>query len=331
MHGDRYSYDKTIYYGVKEKLNIYCSVCDEYFWQRPDQHLSGRGCLECGLKSMGEKGRKPIDQFICESNTKHGENYVYCTEGYGKVLEKIKIKHVKCGSVFIQSPYEHLRMTNPCPRCNKQTRTGGSKINKHLFTQKWQEKFLKEAIKIHGEKYDYSKIIDIYSSKKIEILCKLCQKSFLQTKYSHLEGNGCPTCANERKGNWRVVPFSEFLERSRNKFGERFRYIVEEEPFRMGNKIKIIDTKCNTTFYQIADVHLIHKESCPTCLSERRSKNNKLNPPKQILQINPITNEVLNRFSGSRNVKNTLGFNSRSIREACQYEKERYGFKWKYV
>ena len=48
--------------------------------------------------------------------------------------------------------------------------------------------------KIHGDKYDYSKVNYINAqTKKIIIICNL-HGEFLQTPNSHLNGSGCPHC-----------------------------------------------------------------------------------------------------------------------------------------
>ena len=50
------------------------------------------------------------------------------------------------------------------------------------------ENFIEKAIKIHGEKYDYS-IVDYKNSKiKINIICKI-HGIFVQTPNSHLKGS----------------------------------------------------------------------------------------------------------------------------------------------
>lgn len=52
IHGNKYIYDKVIY--TQNKAYI-CIICPEHgeFWQKPNVHLSGRGCPVC--KSEGAK------------------------------------------------------------------------------------------------------------------------------------------------------------------------------------------------------------------------------------------------------------------------------------
>ena len=60
----------------------------------------------------------------------------------------------------------------------------------------WTKKFIEEAKKIHGEKYDYSKVSYNLVSDKVKIICKE-HGEFNQTVDSHLQGSGCPICKKE--------------------------------------------------------------------------------------------------------------------------------------
>lgn len=52
VHGDKYDYSKVNY--VKSTTKV-CIICPKHgeFWQRPNDHLSGRGCMNC--KTEGTK------------------------------------------------------------------------------------------------------------------------------------------------------------------------------------------------------------------------------------------------------------------------------------
>tara|TARA_R110002073_G_scaffold144403_2_gene296502 strand:- start:5724 stop:6296 length:573 start_codon:yes stop_codon:yes gene_type:complete len=59
--------------------------------------------------------------------------------------------------------------------------------------RKSREKVLEDFNKVHGGKYDYSKIAYKNSSTKVEIVCKI-HGSFTQKPSNHISGQGCPTC-----------------------------------------------------------------------------------------------------------------------------------------
>ncbi len=67
-----------------------------------------------------------------------------------------------------------------CSKC-----TGGVRLSKEDFIQK--------AKVVHGDKYDYEKVIYKNYSTKVEIICKE-HGVFWQTPNNHLFGAGCPAC-----------------------------------------------------------------------------------------------------------------------------------------
>jgi hypothetical protein len=46
-HGSRYGYDRSIYNGAYNKVEIHCRE-HGYFWQSAGAHIAGRGCSKCG-------------------------------------------------------------------------------------------------------------------------------------------------------------------------------------------------------------------------------------------------------------------------------------------
>lgn len=57
------------------------------------------------------------------------------------------------------------------------------------------EEFILEAKTIHGDKYDYSKVLYESSAKKVCIICP-DHGEFWQTPYNHLRGCGCNICVH---------------------------------------------------------------------------------------------------------------------------------------
>jgi hypothetical protein len=64
--------------------------------------------------------------------------------------------------------------------------------------RKTTEQFIKEAIAVHGDKYDYSKVEYKTGNDKV---CIICPKhgEFLQTPYNHLQGCGCKMCVIKKR------------------------------------------------------------------------------------------------------------------------------------
>lgn len=83
--------------------------------------------------------------------------------------------------------------------------------------------FIEKAKKVHGGKYDYSKVE--YKNAR-ENVCIVCPEhgEFWQSPYSHLTGRGCPLCAHNGKvykpvGHWNIKEncFAE-AKKYRNKY-----------------------------------------------------------------------------------------------------------------
>ena len=60
-----------------------------------------------------------------------------------------------------------------------------------------QDKVIEQFKKIHGNKYNYSKVVYNKSNQKVEIICPK-HGSFFQKPTNHKKGAGCPHC-NYRK------------------------------------------------------------------------------------------------------------------------------------
>lgn len=59
--------------------------------------------------------------------------------------------------------------------------------------KKTTDQFIKEAISVHNNKYDYSQVEYNGTHIPVLILCKQ-HGGFLQAPINHLKGQGCPRC-----------------------------------------------------------------------------------------------------------------------------------------
>jgi hypothetical protein len=89
----------------------------------------------------------------------------------------------------MQLPGNHLKGSG-CLECGQESQK--EKTTKSI------EEFLKNAKKIHRDKYDYSKVIFRGARTPIQIICPI-HGEFTQFPGPHLRGQGCPVC-QESKG-----------------------------------------------------------------------------------------------------------------------------------
>lgn len=121
--------------------------------------------------------------FIEKARKIHGDKYDYSNVNYVKAIEKVYIICPTHGG-FWQTPHMHL-CGRGCPKCAKNVR---------LTT----EEFIECARKIHGDKYDYSKVE--YKNARTEV-CIICPDhgEFWQVPYVHIGiGCGCPSCNSSK-------------------------------------------------------------------------------------------------------------------------------------
>lgn len=67
VHGDKYTYDKATYDGVKKKMRIVCKKHGE-FWQAPQNHWRGQGCPICK--------ESKLEMEVSNALTEHGIEFI---------------------------------------------------------------------------------------------------------------------------------------------------------------------------------------------------------------------------------------------------------------
>ena len=191
IHGDTYDYSKVDYKKTKTKVTIICPKHGE-FEQIPQSHLNGTKCPYCGHENAKRKidiktKDKREKEFIKNAIIKYGNFYDYSNVKYVNNTTPVEITCPKHG-IFKQTPHNHLSFIG-CKLCSNENR---SRLNK-----KTTDEFIDGAIKIHGDKYDYSETEYNGANEKVKICCKK-HGFFWQTAHNHLKGAGCPSC-NESK------------------------------------------------------------------------------------------------------------------------------------
>lgn len=77
IHGTYYSYGGVVYQSARTKVVISCPTHGE-FRQTPNDHLSGKGCSECGKVRRGERKRiLATNEAINAAILRHGNKYSY--------------------------------------------------------------------------------------------------------------------------------------------------------------------------------------------------------------------------------------------------------------
>lgn len=186
IHDNKYDYSLVDYKHSNSKVDIICSI-HGVFSQTPHNHLSHRGCQKCHIDRLATINKLNTEQFIEKAKLVHKNKYSYDKVIYKDNESKVYITCSIHGD-FLISPHNFLAGAN-CLKCSKQIIY--KKVVKPL------EEFIKDAINIHGNKYDYSLVE--YVSNKVPVVLKCKYHNFLFTVRpdSHLfNKSGCPKCTN---------------------------------------------------------------------------------------------------------------------------------------
>lgn len=197
-----------------------------------------------------------IIEFIEKAFMIHGNSYDYSLFIYKGNKIKSNIKCKVCSNIFQQTPNNHLKGQG-CPKC-KYIKIGNIK----RLTLK---EFIEKARLIHGDKYDYSKVIYINAVNKICIVCHN-HGEFWQTPNAHLSNRGCPICKSVKIGNLTRLTLKQFIEKARAIHGDKYDYseVIYNGIF---NKVCII-CSIHGEFWQTAHNHL-NGQGCPSCNSSK--------------------------------------------------------------
>lgn len=181
----------------------------------------------------------------------HSNKYDYSQVEYIGNREKVLIKCPEHGE-FWQSPKLHL-LGSGCPDCGK--------LSIADKNSKSQSQIIQEFIKIHGDKYDYSKVEYVGAHDKV---CIICSKhgEFWQAPNEHKKGKGCERCSYELRGQAKSTPFKDFLSKAKQIHGDRYDY---SKASYINGKVKIaIVCPEHGEFLQYPSMHNIG-QGCPMC------------------------------------------------------------------
>jgi len=195
VHHGRYDYSQIIFTNLKTGIDILCHK-HGIFKQKPCDHISGNGCPRCGNELRGLKKAMTTENFLEKAKAIYGDRYDYSLAVFYKSCKKVKIICPAHG-MFEATPNNHLRKMGNCPVCAEKTRADKRRLPLQVF--------LDRAFKVHGDKYDYSKVVYERQHKKVEIICPE-HGSFMQTPGAHLSDRGCPLC-QESRGERKVALF----------------------------------------------------------------------------------------------------------------------------
>lgn len=153
------------------------------------------------------------EEFIARARDAHGDKYDYSQTVYNGSKSKVKFICTEHGEIQIRAN-AHLQGTG-CAKCS--WRKMGESNKKGL------ERFILEARKIHGDKYDYSNSVYTGVFAKVQIICPI-HGVFEQAPQTHLIGKGCQKCGRVTHSEKKTKTTDQFIAESIKVHGNKYDY-----------------------------------------------------------------------------------------------------------
>jgi hypothetical protein len=281
-HGDKFNYSKTVYKNSSTPIIVTCPIHGD-LELLPTAHLN-YDCKKC----VDERFRKSPESFLKQAKEIHGDKYDYSKTKYTNANGRIIVTCPKHGDFDLRASH-HLGGQG-CKKCANEL-VG----KKNSLTQ---EEFLDRARKIHGDKYDYSKVQYNGINNDVRIGCPI-HGEFEQTPNHHLDGSGCSFCGRLSQAEHKKLTIQQFIDQSREVHGKKYDYSISDYN-KMSDPVKIICPK-HGDFIQTPAAH-VRGQGCPIC---SESTGEKL--VSKILDINEINYLKQHKFLDCTNQKEGRG------------------------
>jgi len=269
FYGNRYDYSKVVYSGWDGEVIVIDKNTREEKTVKPKYFLYDHKYKKGNPITKEEKA----NAFIKKSKEKFGDRFDYSKVIYVNSQTPVTLICKEHGE-FSVNMYTHLYSKDGlCPFCCSGVKRGGGKLS--------TERIIKKCKYYYGDKYDYSKVEYKGGNSRTEVVEIICPKhgSFFKTVDAiGKRDNGCPKCLKEKKmSNDIIFNAKNFIERSKNKFGDKFDYSMVEYT-NAQTPIKLICKEHGVKFSIVPNVHLNSKfGGCKEChkqyIESTRSKN----------------------------------------------------------
>lgn len=148
---------------------------------------------------IGDRKRKPTEDFIAQARLAHGDKYSYDKVIYKSNKSKVIITCPIHGD-FEQPASNHVNGFG-CYMCR------ADQVSERFRSN--TEDFVRKATKTHRGLYDYSKVEYTTNKDRVTIICPE-HGDYTQVAMDHLAGNGCPDCNSRSQGETAI---SEYLDK----------------------------------------------------------------------------------------------------------------------
>lgn len=262
IHGDKYDLSELKYVNRRTKFILKCEQHGAWFTSL-DQIIRGQGCPVCGKSNAATKRRVSFEDYLKQAKLVHGDKYKYYKEYFSKISAKTKI-HCSIHGDFEQMADAHIRQASGCPECGAVSQSEKRRMSK--------EDFILKSKAVHGDKYNYSKVVYKNSKENITIICPV-HGEFYPAPGNFLLGSGCPKCSLIEQHEKQKKSVEDFINDSIKVHGDKYDY--SEVKYNGGKVFVEIICKKHGAFHQSPNNHQ-RGNGCPFCNSSKGEKQIKL-------------------------------------------------------
>jgi hypothetical protein len=219
------------------------------FFNRITSHMVSGYKLNAQSKKLGKEG------FIEKARKIFGDKYNYDKVDYVDAHTRVTITCPTHGDFIIQ-PYVHLQ-NHGCKWCGVEKRSDAARTG--------TDKFIKQAKEVHGDQYDYSKVIYTNRHNPVTIICPK-HGEFPQAPGNHIGSKqGCPKCGIEKNAEKSRKSQDEFIKQAKELHKGKYSY----DDVVYINALTPVQITCPThgNFPQEPNSHLRPPsgQGCPRC------------------------------------------------------------------
>lgn len=177
----------SAYKGINSRIKVKHKNCGYEFEPVAKYLLRDGKCKRCSDINKGKNRRKTHEQFLKEVQEIHDNNYQVLTK-YKTMNDKVKVKHLSCGSEYNIRPDSLLRGTQ-CKNCLN------TKLSKDNL--KTTGEYKKEIEYITQGEYT---LIGEYTGvkNKVKVRHNSCGNEYLVYPFMFYRGRRCPKCNYSR-------------------------------------------------------------------------------------------------------------------------------------
>jgi len=195
--------------------------------------------------------RLTTEEFKTKANAVHNNMYTYENTVYTTSHTKVKITCRQHG-VFAMKPNNHLSGKQGCPHCSKDTPDSRTKTT---------EEFVTEAKAIHGDAFDYAKVVYKNALTPVVIKHNSCATVSLVIPINHLKAKTCKVCSVQKLIQTNKDKQVQAAKNFSKKLGTDYTVVGNYVTAR--TKIEVRH-KCGGTFKTTPD-NLLRTRGCPHC------------------------------------------------------------------